>query len=275
MDLSFIEEFPKIKAVLLSYLPGMECGTAIADVLCGDVNPSGKLVDTIAYNYEDYPASDNFDNNPDRTEYREDIFVGYRYFETFAKDKVMFPFGYGLSYTQFALSNHGLKAENGKLTVSVDVKNIGDVAGREVVQVYVQAPEGLLQKPAIELRAFAKTGELQPGETETITVSFDAANMASFDDTGVTGFKAAWVLEKGKYRILAGNSVRNTCFCSSYTVDATYVTEQLTARFDGSKYISAETTDGHLGENKTLPSMMWQMARLRSGNLQSSLPWKT
>lgn len=252
MDLSFIEEFPKIKAVLLSYFPGMECGTAIADVLCGDVNPSGKLVDTIAYNYEDYPASDNFDNNPDRTEYREDIFVGYRYFETFAKDKVMFPFGYGLSYTQFALSNHGLKAENGKLTVSVDVKNIGDVAGREVVQVYVQAPEGLLQKPAIELRAFAKTGELQPGETETITVSFDAANMASFDDTGVTGFKAAWVLEKGEYRILAGNSVRNTCFCGSYTVDATYVTEQLTARFDGSEYISAETTDGHLGENKNI-----------------------
>ena len=101
MEISFIEDFPKLKAVLLTYLPGMECGTAIADVLCGDVNPSGKLVDTIAYNFEDYPSSAYFDYNPDFTEYKEDIFVGYRYFETFAKEKVMFPFGYGLSYTTF------------------------------------------------------------------------------------------------------------------------------------------------------------------------------
>lgn len=254
MDISFIEDFPKIKAVLLTYLPGMECGTAIADVLCGDVNPSGRLADTITYNYEDYPSSACFDYNPDVTEYKEDIFVGYRYFETFAKEKVMFPFGYGLSYTTFEFSDYASKAEGDMITVSVNVKNVGNAAGREVVQVYTSSPAGLLKKPAIELRAFAKTKELQPGETEKLTISFKTANMASFDDTGVTGFKAAWVLEKGDYEILVGKSVRDTYSCGTYTVDTTYVTEQLTARFDGSDYISPQplTADSNFGENKNI-----------------------
>lgn len=254
IDLSFINRFSKIKSVLLTYLPGMESGTAIADVLCGDVNPSGKLVDTIAYAFEDYPSSAYFDHHPEYTEYKEGIWVGYRYFETFAREKVLYPFGFGLSYTEFAFGNYTCNVEDDTITVTVTVENIGDMAGREVVQVYTSSPIGMLEKPALELRAFAKTKELQPGETETLTISFRIADMASFDDTGATGFKAAWVLEKGDYQILAGNSVRNTYACGTYTVKETYVTEQLTLRFDGSDYISPETTttDKEFGDDKGL-----------------------
>ena len=254
IDLSFINSFSKIKSVLLTYLPGMESGTAIADVLCGDVNPSGKLVDTIANTFEDYPSSAYFDYNPEYTEYKEGIWVGYRYFETFAKEKVLYPFGFGLSYTEFAFSNYTCNVDDDLITVTVTVQNIGDMAGREVVQIYSSSPAGMLEKPALELRAFAKTKELQPGDTETLFLSFNIATMASFDDVGATGFKAAWVLEKGDYQIFVGDSVRSTYYCGTYTVENTYVTEQLTLRFDGSDYVSpvVSTTDEEFGKDKGL-----------------------
>ena len=236
VDISFIEKFTKIKAVLLTYLPGMEAGRAIADVLCGDVNPSGKLVDTIAYRYEDYPSSDSFDIDPKEAEYKEDIFVGYRYFETYSPEKVMFPFGFGLSYTKFEFLNCTYMAENNVIQVSVDVKNVGNFAGKEVVQVYSSAPRGLLKKPSIELKGFAKTKLLSPGESENITISFEIDSMASFDTDGVCGHKAAWILEKGDYVIKVGNSVRNTQVCGVYTVPENTVTQQLTLRFNGSEY---------------------------------------
>lgn len=236
VNISFIEQFPKIKAVLLTFLPGMEAGRCIADVLCGDVNPCGKLTDTIAYRYEDYPSAACFDNDADITEYKEDIFVGYRYFETFAPEKVMFPFGFGLSYTTFEFSNCSCVVSDGKIKVTADVKNTGKFAGKEVVQIYSQSPSGALKKPVTELRGFTKTKLLKPGETEKITVEFDIKNMASFDADGVTGNKAAWVLEKGDYIIRVGNSVRNTHKCGTYTVNANTVTEQLSLRFDGSEY---------------------------------------
>ncbi len=236
VDLSFIERFSKIKAVLLTYLPGMESGTAIADVLCGDVNPSGKLVDTIAYDYADYPTADGFDTDKWETKYNEGIYVGYRYFETFAKEKVLYPFGFGLSYTQFEYSNCTFEKEQDGITVSVNVTNTGKVPGREVVQVYVCAPDGKLEKPAIELKGFAKTKDLEPGETEAVKISFKIKDMASFDTDGVTGYTAAWVLEAGNYEIFAGKSVRDLYSCGSYYVEETVLTEQLTARFGGSKY---------------------------------------
>ena len=252
VDLFFLNRFSKVKSILLVYLPGMESGTAIADILCGDVNPSGKLVDTIAYHYEDYPSSDCFDYHPEYTEYKEGIFVGYRYFETFAKDRVLYPFGFGLSYTEFLFSDYTLETENNLIKVTVNVKNIGKVSGREVVQVYSASPKGMLEKPAIELRAYAKTKDLRPGETETITLSFKASTMSSFDVTGATGFKAAWVLEKGDYQILVGNSIRNTFSCGTYNVKETYVTEQLSLRFDGSCYTDtlADEKTAQCGKNK-------------------------
>ena len=260
VELSFLNRFSKVKSILLTYLPGMESGTAIADILCGDVNPSGKLVDTIARRYEDYPSSACFDYHPEYTEYKEGIFVGYRYFETFAKDRVLYPFGFGLSYTEFLFSDCSLQAENDLLQVTVTVKNIGAVSGREVVQVYAAPPKGLLEKPAIELRAYAKTKELQPGEAETVTLSFKASTMASFDDTGASGFKAAWVLEKGDYQILVGNSIRNTFACGTYTVKETFVTEQLSLRFDGSSYIDTLPHDGNAQSGKNQGYTLYDVA---------------
>ena len=236
VDISYIQKFEKIKSVLLVYMPGMESGTAIADVLCGDVNPSGRLVDTIAYDIYDYPSTEYFDYDEEKTEYKEGIFVGYRYFETKAKDKVLFPFGFGLSYTDFEFSNQHLVENNGKITVTVDVKNIGAVSGREVVQVYTSSPEGALPKPVLELRGFEKTGEIAPGKTVTVTVEFNVNDMASFDHIGDTGHKGAWVLEAGEYKIYVAKNVRDTYLCGTYVQKNTEAVKQLKTLFDGSDF---------------------------------------
>lgn len=237
VDISFIKDYSKIKAVLVVYMPGMEYGNAIADVLCGDVNPSGRLVDTVAYNYDDYPSSETFDKDKFKTEYTEGIFVGYRYFETFAKEKVMYPFGFGLSYTQFEFTNYNFISDDENITVSVDVTNIGEREGKEVAQVYISAPSGKLEKPFIELKAFAKTKLLKPGETQTLKMKFKVSDMASFDHTDATGYIGAWVLEAGEYEIFVGKSAREIYSCGKYNISETIVTEQLSIRFDGREYV--------------------------------------
>lgn len=236
MNLSFLARFSKIKAVLLAWLPGMECGSAVMDVLCGDVNPSGRLADTVALDYPDYPTALYFNYNKRETVYKEGIFVGYRFFETFAKEKVLYPFGYGLSYTCFDYTNYMLWEENGRINVSVEVTNIGENSGREVVQIYSSAPEGALSKPAIELKGYAKTKELMPLEKEIVQISFEVETLASYDSEGVSGYPAAWVLERGAYEIYVGRNVREKYFCGEYFVSETKVTEQLTNRFTGEPY---------------------------------------
>lgn len=262
VDLSFIERYPKIKAVLLSYLPGMDCGTAIADVLCGDVNPSGRLVDTIALDYEDYPSSAYFNKEQHRSVYKEGIFSGYRYFETFAKERVLYPFGYGLSYTKFAYENCHIRVENASITVSVDVKNIGDCSGREVVQIYTASPKGALEKPAVELRGYTKTKELAPGEKVSVEVSFAIGDMASFDDTGVTGFPGAWVLEQGMYQVYAGKSARELIFCGEHCIDSTRITKQCELRFaENLRIYEATQFDNELPDEKE----NWTLYDVQSG----------
>ena len=236
IDISFIDSFKKIKAVLLTFLPGMEAGCAVSDILCGDVNPSGKLTDTIAYKYSDYPSSPYYNTDENTSLYKEDIFVGYRYFETYAPEKVMFPFGFGLSYTQFDFSEYTFTVDDCNIQVEINVKNIGEYPGKEVIQIYSSSPAGKLEKPTLELRGFAKTGLLMPGEHEKVIVSFDRGNMASFDADGVTGHKAAWVLEKGVYTIFAGNSVRNIYPVGTYCEEETFVTSRLSSIFDGNEY---------------------------------------
>ena len=210
VDVSFARENPKIDAALLSWQAGQEGGLAIADILCGDTNPSGKLVDTFARKFSDYPSADTFNESRDYVKYYEDIFVGYRYFETIpeAKDKVVYPFGFGLSYTEFEFSNPIAKADGDKIEVSVTVKNIGKMAGKEVVQIYYSAPKGKLSKSAIELAAFQKTRLLEPSESQEIILSFDISDMASYDDVGKIKM-SAYILEKGEYRFFVGNSCRN------------------------------------------------------------------
>ena len=232
IDTSWIADY-NIDSVLMAWQPGMEGGNAVADVLCGDVNPSGKLTDTFAKSFNDYPSTSNFSQEALVTKYEEDIYVGYRYFETFdpGYEKVVFPFGYGLSYTTFDIGNVKVENDGENITVTADVENTGRAAGREVVQVYYSAPQGKLGKPAKELAAFQKTGLIEPGETEKVSMTYAVKDMASYDDTGKTGHKSAYILEKGDYNIFVGNSIKDAGeqgVRGTYTVAADTVTEQLT-----------------------------------------------
>lgn len=224
IDMKWVEEINP-DAVLYVWQGGNEGGNAVADVVTGKVNPSGRLADTIAYNISDYPSTANF-GDPKLALYKEDIFVGYRYFESFAKDKVMYPFGFGLSYTTFTQKS-SLSFENGIVTVTTDVTNTGDVSGKDVVQVYFEAPQGKLGKAKRELIRFAKTSELNPGETETLTLEFGINDMKAFDDQGATGSFCAFVLEAGDYNIYAGKNVREAEFAGSVNVPKTVIVEEV------------------------------------------------
>lgn len=240
IDMSWIEDetyLGHIKGVVYVWQGGMEGGYAVADILSGKITPSGKLPDTVAYDINDYPSTANFGNEIDNY-YEEDIYVGYRYFETFAPEKVQYEFGFGLSYTKFDVETVAARALEDKVELEVKVKNVGDIySGKEVVQVYYAAPQGELGKPAKELVTFIKTKELNPGEEEILKVSFDIKAMASYDDSGVTGNKSCYVLEAGEYEIFVGNSVRNVEKVSfeagekvsdgKLVIDNTIVTEQL------------------------------------------------
>ena len=209
-DVSWFYADDRIASVLLAYQGGMEGGVAVAELLTGENTPCGKLPDTLARDLKDYPSTANFHASPDYVDYTEDIYMGYRYFETLpgAAERVCYPFGFGLSYTSFALETLEAKAADGTVSVAVRVTNTGTYAGKEVVQLYFEAPEGLLQKPSRSLAAFQKTALLQPGASETVTLSFPIAEMASFDDLGKIAH-CAYVLEKGRYMLYVGNSVRD------------------------------------------------------------------
>lgn len=209
IDCEYFAENDKVSALVIAWQGGMEGGAALADILCGDVNPSGKLVDTIAKSYDYYPCKDDFWECFDHLDYSDDIYVGYRYFETVpgAKDYVRYPFGFGLSYTSFELSGKFCCGNEGNIVAVVNVKNVGSVAGKEVVQLYYSAPQGKLGKAARELAAFKKTKLLAPGESETVVLTFAVNSMASFDDLGKIQ-KSAYVLEKGNYKFYLGGCVR-------------------------------------------------------------------
>ena len=210
IDVSWAKEDEKISSVLVAWQGGMEGGLAAAELLTGKENPSGKLVDTFAAKVDDYPSTENFHESVEYVDYTEDVYVGYRYFETIpgAAQKVCYPFGYGLSYTTFDVVTEKACEKEDTIRVTVRVTNIGTRAGKEVVQVYYSAPQGLLGKPAKELAAFAKTRLLRAGESQLLTLSFNKASMASFDDLGKVA-KSAYVLEKGTYDIYVGTSVRD------------------------------------------------------------------
>ncbi len=216
-----------IKSVAYVWSGGMEGGNAVVDALSGCVTPSGKLPDTIAFNLEDYPSDENF-GNPLTNLYKEDIYVGYRYFETFAPEKVMFEFGYGLSYTTFDIETMSAKEEDGKIKLQVKVTNTGDTySGKEVVQVYYSAPQGNLGKPVKELCAYAKTENLAPKASQVVELEVAIKDMESYDDSGVTGHKSCYVLEAGDYNIFVGNSVRNVEKVYTHSIEQLEVVEQL------------------------------------------------
>ena len=221
IDMSFMDRYP-VSAVMYVWQGGMVGGAGTAAVLTGEVSPSGKLPDTIAYEISDYP-SDKFFGSGDMDCYGEDIYVGYRYFETFAKDRVRFPFGFGMSYTSFDITASDFRLDGNKVTGSVNVKNTGSTPGREVVQIYCSAPQGKLGKPARVLCGFDKTRALQPGESQTLSFEIPLESVASYDDSGVTGHKSAWILEQGGYVFYAGADVRSASEAYSLTLPETVV----------------------------------------------------
>lgn len=215
-----------IDALLYVWQGGFEGGNAAADLLCGDATPSGKLSDTIACSMDVYPAHSNFGSKVENF-YQEDIYVGYRYFETVAKEQVVYPFGFGLSYTTFHVDTRDVSAADGTITVTAEVSNTGSYSGKEVVQVYFGAPQGRLGKPLRELIAYQKTDTLRPGESQTLHISFPVAAMASYDDSGITGHKSCYVLEAGDYGIYVGTDVRSAKIAYRYTIEELLVTQRL------------------------------------------------
>lgn len=215
-------------AVLYVWQGGMTGGKGTADVLTGKVSPSGKLPDTIAYKVSDYPSDANFGREKNRDIYAEDIYVGYRYFETFAKEKVLYPFGFGLSYTEFEIKTEKAEITEGAVKLSVSVKNIGSYKGKEVIEVYCEAPQGRLGKAARVLCGFEKTRELAPQEEQVVEIAVDIAKLASYDDSGVTGNKSCYVLEAGEYKFYVGSDVRSAEYACSFEQGEDLVTERLT-----------------------------------------------
>ncbi|MDE7223938.1 MAG: glycoside hydrolase family 3 C-terminal domain-containing protein, partial [Acetatifactor sp.] len=260
LDMNWVETYNP-QAVLYLWQGGMEGGHAAADVLMGRVNPCGKLADTIASSVEDYPSSSSFGGS-EGNQYKEDIYVGYRYFETFASagEKVLYPFGFGLSYTSFDMQSDMETAEDGCI-FRIRVKNTGLCAGKEVVQVYVGAPQGRLGKPLRTLAAFAKTGSLAPGEEQELRVKVDKASFASYDDSGVTGNKSCYVLEAGDYHFYIGGDVRSAKPAASMKVEKTEVlarcTEALAPVEEYDRLKPALTGDDSL-------AISWEKTPLRS-----------
>ena len=227
MDMSWLREFGnKIGAVMIVWQGGMESGNAVADLLCGKVTPSGKLTDTIARRYEDYSSSANFGNR-DANVYEEDIYVGYRWFETFNKDAVVYPFGYGLSYTKFKIDFDSAEQTDDNVLVKCTVKNIGEYAGKEAVQVYVSKPCGKLGNPARELVAFGKTKVLEPGESQALEIVVPNERFYSYDDSGVSGYAYSYVMEKGEFALYVGSDVRSAEKKWSYYQEKTVATLRL------------------------------------------------
>ena len=229
-DLSFAKE-DGISAVLLSWMPGQYGAQALPDILLGKANPSGKLPDTFADDYSSYASACSFGESI--VEYEEDIFVGYRYFETIpgADRHVLYPFGYGLSYTTFSVTDVTVTADPDRDTalVTARVTNTGNVPGKEVIQVYYGHPEvTLLEYPAKELIGFFKTAELAPGESETVEIRFSVSDMAAYDDTGLIR-EFAYVLEDGEYPIYVGTDVRSAGKAGSVSIPKTVVTKQCTS----------------------------------------------
>ncbi len=228
MDMKWVNTY-KPQSVLYVWQGGSEGGAGAVDVMLGKCSPSGKLADTIAHDISDYPSTSNFGSGTDNN-YEEDIYVGYRYFETFAKEKVLYPFGYGLSYTNFALKNAALVSgdETRFIKTKVEVENIGAFAGKEVVQLYLNPAQGHLGKPLRNLVAFQKTETLQPGESQVLELSFDLNEFASYDDSGVTGHAHAYILEAGTYEFYLGTDVRNAKLIGAIGLKEQEVVEQLT-----------------------------------------------
>lgn len=245
VDTCWFHDDDGIQAAVMIGQGGMEGALAAADVLVGDVNPSGRLVDTYARDLTDYPFTESFHESADYVKYYEDVYVGYRYFETLpaAKDRVNYPFGFGLSYTSFDWSAPNCAVADDMVYCNVTVCNTGSRPGKQVIQLYFSAPQGKLGKPALELGAYAKTKLLATGEQTVLTLAMPVGDMASYDDLGKV-HKSAWVLEQGDYHIYIGTDVRSVQEVLSYGLEQDVVVEQLSEHLKPRKLEKRMLSDG-------------------------------
>ena len=225
IDMKWVAQYDPA-AVLYIWQGGQEGGNAAADILCGRVSPSGRLPDTIAFDLADYPSAKNFGDDRENI-YAEDIFVGYRYFETFAKDRVLYPFGFGLAYTDFRYETKDFRVTDSGVEVEILIRNTGRCASKEVVELYVEQPCGALGKSRRVLCSFEKTSTLPCGGEECVKLRCSYYDIASFDDSGKSGYPYSWVLEAGEYSFYVGNGVRCTHKAGSFSLAETKVIQQL------------------------------------------------
>ncbi len=227
IDLSWIEEYgDKIDAVLILWQGGMESGNAAADLLCGKADPCGKLTSTVSRNYFEHPSAKSF-GGKQFNNYTEDIYVGYRYFETFNKDAVLYPFGYGLSYSDFDIICNSTASTKEGFRFNIEIKNTGNRKGKEAYQLYVKKPMGVLGNPEKQLVAFGKSKLLSPGKSQELKADVSFYQLASYDESGLTGFKSAYVIEEGEYEFYLGGDVRNAQKVFTYYQQETVVYAQL------------------------------------------------
>lgn len=261
IDMRWVEKY-RPGAVLYVWQGGQEGGNGVLDILSGDVCPSGRLSDTIAREIEDYPSTRNYGDGI-RNFYAEDIYIGYRYFSTFAPEKVLYPFGFGLSYTNFDIRATAAGTLTEGMNIYAKVSNMGSHAGKEVVQIYCQAPQEVLGKPARVLCGFAKTKNILPGKSQELSIRFPMSCIASYDDSGVTGHKSCFVLEPGEYVFYAGSNVRDARPCGTYTIcGETVVLERLEEALAPTMGFAC-MKPGAQREDGTY-DMAWQQASLRT-----------
>lgn len=307
IDMSWEDKYHP-EAVLYAWQGGMTGGLGTVDILTGKAGPSGKLTDTIAYELHDYPSDKNF-GGEERNIYQEDIYVGYRYFEMAAKERVRYPFGFGLSYTEFALRTEAIdimlpeeegsvskenlisimaedvpavdswkEGELPKIFCEILVKNTGDREGKEVVQVYLNPPQGVLGKATRNLCGFAKTRCLAPGESEILTIEIPFYAFASYDETGKTGFASSYVLEEGEYSIYVGTDVRSAKKAGAFSLEKTTQVKQLSQAlapvhaFERMKAV--QNGDGFLMTYEKVPLRKISQKEKREKNLPSEIPFR-
>ena len=254
----------------------MTGGTGTADVLTGKISPCGKLTDTIAKHVEDYPSAPYF-GDPVRNFYSEDIYVGYRYFETFAPDKVLYPFGFGLSYTTFQIKTNDIMELSDKWDFIITVTNTGSCSGKEVVQIYCEAPQGKLGKPVRVLCGYEKTNTLSPGESQTVTISVSKTQTASYDDSGISGHAHCFILEEGDYHFYVGTDVRHAVKTYTCTQNGTLVIsshQQALAPVEAFERIKPVlSTDGYEPQMEPVPLSEVDETKRRLENLPKEIPF--
>ena len=263
-------------AILYVWQGGMTGGTGTADVLTGKISPCGKLTDTIAKHVEDYPSAPYF-GDPVRNFYSEDIYVGYRYFETFAPDKVLYPFGFGLSYTTFQIKTNDITELSDKWDFIITVTNTGSCSGKEVVQIYCEEPQGKLGKPVRVLCGYEKTNTLSPGESQTVTISVSKTQTASYDDSGISGHAHCFILEEGDYHFYVGTDVRHAVKTYTCTQNGTLVIsshQQALAPVEAFERIKPVlSTDGYELQMEPVPLSEVDETKRRLENLPKEIPF--